>query len=208
MSERGNADFAAKVDALYARAVAGKPYDAKHEAREVREVAFALAQIRSLIETAVKQARLTGLPGSALVAASDLLDALMNGTNHPVWRYLREGKARKRTNKAPASRIDRLRQAMVVGILRSLQNDAQPSMSRRDAAQKLAQCGPSIGAELTADQIIGWDKSFSDHADRAPDAFRSDLLRLAGSSPYAEETILKAGLGRAYFLWVLPDRVG
>lgn len=103
MPKRQNADFAAKVDALYARAVAAKPVDAGHEGRDVREVAFALAQIRSLIEGAIKRAGLSALPETALVAASDLLDALMDGTSHPIWRYIREGKSRKRTNKASAS---------------------------------------------------------------------------------------------------------
>jgi hypothetical protein len=207
MSERGNADFAAKVDALYALAIAGKPSNAKHERREVREVAFALAQIRNLIEDAAKETRLSALPETALVAASDLLDALMSGTNHPIWRYLREGQSRKRINKAPPSALGKLRRASIVGIFRSLlRNDAQ--LSRRDAAQKLAGCGPAIDAALTPDQIIGWDKVFSEHEDRAPDAITADILRLAskagGGGPCREETILKVGLGRAYFLWALP----
>jgi hypothetical protein len=203
MPNRHEADFAAKVDALYARTVARQPFDARGEQRDVREVAFALAQIRTLIEDGIGRAGLRGLPETALVAASDLLDSLINGTSHPIWQYIREGKSRKRANKAPASKIDALRRAIVVGILRSLQNDAQ--LSRRDAAQKLAECAPAIDAVLTSDQVIGWDKSFSEHEDNAPDAFRSDLLRLAGSGPYSEETILRIGLGRAYFLWRLPD---
>jgi hypothetical protein len=201
-------DFARRVDTLCARALAGKPFDARGQAREVREVAFALAQIRSLIDCAVKQVGLSALPETALVAASDLLDALMKGTSHPIWRYIREGKSRKRANKAPASLIDNMRRAYVVGILRSLQSDAQPRLSRRDAAQKLAECAPGIGATLTANQIIGWNKTFSG---QAPDAFRSDILEVArkrAGDPYAEEQILRIGLGRAYFLWALPDRVG
>jgi len=209
MKKRHSADdFASRVDALYARAVAGKPFDARDQGREVREVAFGLAAIRSLIDRAVKQVGLSALPETALVAASDLLDALMKGTSHPIWRYIREGKSRKRANKAPASLIDNMRRAYVVGILRSLQGDVQPRLSRRNAARKLAECAPAIGATLTANQIIGWDKSFSE---RAPDAFRSDILELArksvGDPPYSEEQILRIGLGRAYFLWALPEGV-
>jgi hypothetical protein len=215
MKKRRTADdFARRVDALYARALAGKPFDAKNQEREVQAVAFALARIRSLIDCAVKQVGLSALPETALVAAADLLDALMKGTSHPIWRYIREGKSRKRANKAPASLIDNMRRAYVVGILRSLQNDAQPPLSRRNAAQKLAECAPAIGVTLTVDQIIGWDKTFSGQAPDAfaPDAFRSDILELArkrvGDPPYSKEQILKIGLGRAYFLWALPDRVG
>ena len=208
MKKRRADDFAQQVDTLCARALAGKPYDAKDQTREVREVAFALAAIRSLIDRAIKQAGLSALPETALVAASDLLDALMKGTSHPIWRYIREGKSRKRANKAPASLIDNMRRAYVVGILRSLQSDAQPRLSRRDAAQKLAECAPGIGAKLTANQIIGWDKTFNG---QAPDAFRSDTLELlrkrVGDPPYTEEQILRIGLGRAYFLWAIPDRV-
>ena len=181
----------------------------RDQGREVREVAFALAQIRSLIDCAVKQVGLSALPETALVAASDLLDALMKGTSHPIWRYIREGKSLKRANKAPASSIDNMRRAYVVGILRSLRSDARPQLSRRDAARKLAECVSAIGVTLTANQIIGWDKTFSG---QAPDAFRSDILELGrksvGDPPYSEEQILRIGLGRAYFLWALPDRVG
>jgi hypothetical protein len=203
MPKRRDADFAAKVDALYARAVAGKPFDARHEARDVREVAFALAQIRSLIECAIKRVGLSALPETGLVAASDLLDALMKGTDHPIWRYIREGRSRKRVNKAPASDLDNLRRAYVVGILRSLRFDAQ--LSKRDAARRLSERASLIDAVLTPDQIIGWDKSFSKNKDSAPDAFRSDLLQFAGGGPYSGEAILKIGLGRAYFLWKVPD---
>ena len=125
-------------------------------------------------------------PETALVAASDLLDALMSGAAHPIWRYVEEGKSHKRKNKAGASRIARSRQAWVVGILRSLQNDA--GLSRRNAAQRLSECAAGIDAAFTADQIIGWDKAFSGHTEGAPDAVRTDLLRLAGDS---EENIFK-----------------
>ena len=107
MKKRRTADdFARRVDALYARALAGKPFDAKNQEREVQAVAFALARIRSLIDCAVKQVGLSALPETALVAAADLLDALMKGTSHPIWRYIREGKSRKRANKSPGE-LDR-----------------------------------------------------------------------------------------------------
>jgi hypothetical protein len=210
MKKRRSADdFAKRVDTLCARALAGKAFDARDQAPEVREVAFALAAIRSLIDRAVKHVGLSALPETGLVAASNLIDALMKGTSHPIWRYIDEGKSRKRPNKAPASLIDNMRRAYVVGILRSLQIDTQPRLSRRNAAQKLAECGAGIGAILTANQIIGWDKTLSG---QGPDAFRSDILELArkhvGDPPYTQDQILRIGLGRAYFLWRLPDRVG
>jgi hypothetical protein len=207
MTKRRSADdFAKRVDTLCARALAGKPFDARDQAREVREVAFALAAIRSLIDCAVKHVGLSALPETGLVAASNLVDALMKGTSHPIWRYIDEGKSRKRANKAPASLIDNMRRAYVVGILRSLQSDAQPQLSRRNAARKLVDCAPGIGATLTANQIIGWDKTLDG---QAPDAFRSDILEMArkrvGDPPYTEEQILRIGLGRAYFLWAIPS---
>ena len=210
MTKRRSADdFAKRVDTLCARALAGKPFDARDQAREVREVAFALAAIRSLIDRAVKHVGLSALPETGLVAASSLIDALMKGTSHPIWRYIDEGKSRKRANKAPAGLIDNMRRGYVVGILRSLQSDAQPRLSRRNAAQTLAECAPGIGATLTANQIIGWDKVISG---QGPDAFRSDILKLArkhfGDPPYTEEQILRIGLGRAYFLWAIPEGVG
>ena len=200
-------DFARQVDALYARALAGKPFDAKDHEREVLEVAFALARLRILIDGAIKQTKLSELPGTALIAASDLLNALMKGTNHPIWRYISEGKAHKRINKAPASVIDSMRRAWIVGILRSLQNDALPRLSRRRAAKRIAEHGRLLCAAITSDQIIGWDKYFCERNDPLPDAVREDILRLGGRALNNEETILKIGLGRADFLWPLPGRV-
>lgn len=206
MKKRQSADdFARRVDALYARALAGKPFDAEDQERDVREVAFALARVRILIDGAIKQTKLSELPGTALVAASDLLDALMKGTNHPIWRYLSEGKSHKRINKAPASVIDSMRRPWIVGILRSLQNDVSPQLSRRSAAKRIAE--QLFCAAMTSDQIIGWDKYFREQNDRLPDAVRADISRLCGGAPNNEETILKIGLGRAYFLWALPGRV-
>jgi hypothetical protein len=209
MKKRRSADdFAKRVDTLYARALAGKPFDPRDQAREVREVAFALAQIRSLINSAVKQVGLSALPETALVAASDLLDALMKGTSHPIWRYIDEGKRRKRANKASASLIDNMRSEWLVGTLRALQMDAVPPIkSRRAAAQRIADQAPVLGVNLTADQIIGWDKLFPKQQKISlPNAVRGDILSLAANRD--QDTILRVGLGRAYFLWAIPDRVG
>lgn len=199
-------DFAICVDRLYAHALAGKPFDAKRERREVCEVAFALAQLRNLVNSAVKQTKLKQLPETALVAASDLLDALMNGTEHPVWRYIEESKPRKRKYRAPASAIDNMRRGLLIGILRSLRFDTSPQLSRRAAAQRIVDHQHVLGATLTADQIIGWDKAFAQRQDRLPDAVRTDIASHAGGKSTQDE-ILKVGLGRAYFLWALPNGV-
>jgi len=205
---RGADDFVSRVDSLYARAVAGKSTDAKGEKREVKEVAFALAALRLLVNRAFREVTLSRLPATALIAAADLLDALMRGTNHPIWTYINEGRSRKRTNRASASSIDNMRRAWVVGILRALQNDASPPLSRRSAAKRIADHGGAVlGAEMTADQIIGWNKTFSEQNDLLPDAVRKDISTHAGSEPYSEDTILKIGLGRAYFIWALPGSV-
>jgi hypothetical protein len=200
-------NFARQVDTLFARALADKPYDARNEGREVREVAFALAQLRSLTDGAVEKVGLKGLPETALVAASDLLDALMSGTEHPIWRYIEEGRRRKRANKAPASRIDTLRRGLLVGLLRALQWDAvPPARSRRAAARRIADQAAVLGVRLTADQIIGWDKLFpKDEQISLPNGVRGDILRLAATRD--QDTILKAGISRAYFLWALPNRM-
>jgi len=202
-------DFVSRVDSLYARTIAGKRTDAKSEKREIKEVAFALAQIRILINRAFSEITLSSLPATALVAAADLLDALMRGTDHPVWTYINEGRSQKRANKAPASSIDNMRRAWLVGILRALQNDASPPLSRRSAAKRIADHGGAVlGAELTPDQIIGWDKTFSEQNDPLPNAVRKDISTHAGPESSDENTILRIGIGQAYWIWGLPGGVG
>jgi hypothetical protein len=213
--------FSKRVDDLYARAIAGTATDASGEKREVREVAFALAALRKLIDGAYTKVKLPDLPETALVAASDLLDSLVTGTNHPIWRFIEDGKSRKRPNRAPTSSIQKLRQGFVIGILRALQTDATPTLSKRAAARLIATHSCQLDTKLTTDQIISWDKTFLELQDDLPNAVRGDILNIAlkidGNQPQlplgnitpmlSHQQILRIGFGRAYYLWRIPDKV-
>jgi hypothetical protein len=174
------------------------------ESKDVRQVAIAFVVLRRLVEKAVNDTPLPDLPASGLVPAADLIDALMSGTANPVHRYLEEARGTKRQNKAPATRIAEMRQAVIVGALRSLQADTSPRLSRSSAARVIAAEIRPPDNKFTAAQIIGWDNRFSQKQDRFPDAFHGEILKQLGNRQRTEKAILDLAARYAYLLWTVP----
>jgi len=195
--------FAARVDAMIERLLGNVRQNQTEESKDVRQVAIAFVVLRRLVEKAVNDTPLPDLPASGLVPAADLIDALMSGTANPVHRYLEEARGTKRQNKAPFTRITEMKQAVIVGTLRSLQKDISPPLSRRRAADVIVSQIVFSDYEFTAAEIIGWDNRFSQKQDRFPDAFHGEILKQLGAGHPTEEAVLNIARGMAFPFWTV-----
>ena len=90
---RSSPEFTEAVRDLYEKACRGDLEHLPEQDRDVRRVAFGLAHIRGLIDAAARAFKEAGAYdekiGSANSEALAVIDALISGRDHPIWKHMK-----------------------------------------------------------------------------------------------------------------------
>ena len=166
MSRGSNDDFADNVRRLYYLTTSDNECERPERYhRDVRRVAYGLAALKKALDRYSEEdsngifmpedvfrekvlraevfdahnlldLECNGFVANGISDALEILEALTNGHDHPVWRLLagiRTG--RFRTQKAPPNKIEILRRRSVVGFVRAVQKCA--NVSQAEAIRKV-----------------------------------------------------------------------
>lgn len=205
MCKSVNRKFVRDVDALIARTLRKEVARIPEKQRDVCAVAFGFVVLRQLIDAAMGTLKFGDPLVTELLLAADMVDALISGTAHPVHRYLNEAKGLRRLNRAPASKITEWRQGLIVGSMRTLQNDIATPMTRNKAAALLAKDISLDGIPLfTAKQITGWDERFTARDDVLPNAVREKIVQHFETHGPTTETVIQLAQRFAHVYWSTP----
>ncbi len=166
MSGSNKASFAENVIAIYNRAIQGERADNSDDSlngtvdREVRQVGYGLALLRLLTDQCAKKLQrrsATQRASSAIREAEGILDALVTGTNHPIFRHIASLRsARFRPQKAAANITMRRRRACVAGFILAYQKAANVKESEAARVVVKACCQSKEFALGEAKSIVKW----------------------------------------------------
>jgi hypothetical protein len=152
--------FAIAVVDLYSRIRNGIKEEAGVKIPDdVAAVAFPLATFREALAMLSERVSQKPEPGkvkrSGLIPALHLLDALLRGTEHPIWRY---SKAIAPSHRRPPSEVEVTRRIMAVGLLRALMH---AGFSENRAAGEIASACTKRGIRVTSGQLREWNTEFA-----------------------------------------------
>jgi hypothetical protein len=176
------------------------------------KAAVGLSAIDQLIrrETDVlKQGNLTDLENLAdkgLLDASDMLEALMTGRDHPIFNFVQGIRASgKRPQSAPPTIRELHGRAALVGLVRAYCTAA--GASELEALRVVAECCSLENFKFTSERIKGWGRRFKDEQNDGPAAFANDFLKKAAQRPDATplaDRVLEVGRLWARAYWMTP----
>jgi hypothetical protein len=223
--ELSDADFASAVIKLYSAAMRGELEKfCGNQDREVREVAFPLAIIQQLLERELRAGFATAdVPGTPILGALAIIDALTSGRDHSIWRHvagLRSGQFRPQN--APPNRNEELARVVVVGLVRAYEVTA--NVSQHAAIKAVSKDCRFEDFAFGVEQIKRWDRTCREQQDLGPDAFANKFIEdatelgnaiQAGDARTARFGGLDAGelvlaVGRKYVwrMWAVPGATG
>lgn len=191
--ERG--DFAYLVKELYTQAISkeyGRPAAAENVAAAppaAQKLAAAFACLHQMVTDQMNKTSLEDAVATGLLEANDMIFALIAGSSHPVFDYVR-GVASEQINKRP-SLLDWWRQGLAVGLYRAL------GANRRASGVVEATFG-KVGIKVARSTLGTWDSRFRQDGDRLPDALAEELRITAAQTGLAlDEIAMRRFLFRA-----------
>jgi len=206
------AAFADEVLALFRWAVNGSSGQPPSYSVDSGKAALGLAAIDQLVrrETDVlKQGNLTDLENLAekgLLDASDMLEALTSGRDHPIFDFVRGIRASgKRPQSAPPTNRELHGRAALVGLVRAYCTAA--GASELEALRVVAECCSLENFKFTSEMIKGWGRRFKDEQNVGPVAFANEFLKKAAQRPDATplaDRVLEVGQLWARAYWMTP----
>lgn len=155
--------FTADVLALYSRIRKNIPEEPGTKIPDdVAKLAFPLATLREALEALQEQLVAHPERGrikrSNLMPALALLDALLQGTEHPLWHYT-DAVRRSAPHRRPPGEVEILRRAMAVGLLRAVMGELGPRSESRAGTMVQTAC-LKRGITITSRQLSEWNTDF------------------------------------------------
>jgi hypothetical protein len=217
MSGSNKAKFAEAAIAIFNRAMRGEHlHNGDTEDREVRQVGYGLALLRQLTTQFAKKLErrsATQRASSGFREAEGLLDALVTGSNHLIFRHvasLRSG--RFRPQKAGANISMRRRRACVAGFILAYQKAA--NVKESEAARIVVKACHSKEFSLGKDtSIVKWIlrssredvRFYRDRILRRAEEMDHSMIKIPRNLevPLAERVRL-AGKDLVWELWSVP----
>jgi hypothetical protein len=146
------AGFAQAVIKLYTTALEGKPY--RNPDGNVRRVAYGLVALRQALDHFFLkyQNNPLRLAEAGAYEADDILNALTQGSAHPIRKYLKSSKLGKRP---PPSRRELTVRAMMVGAVEAFRN-ATDAPSAEEAAAAIAAGIRTTERRFSTRQLLQW----------------------------------------------------
>ena len=204
------ADFAAAVRDLYSKACRGDLHSAPEQERDVRRVAFGLAHIRTLIDAAARAFKDAAAYDEKIASGNSealaIMDALISGRDHPIWKHIRGMRSKEfRPQHSPANGIDVQRQYAVIGLVQAYEKAA--GCSRAEAVRKVVNACRSPDFHLDENLIKkSWIKNnaHDKKAETGWEAWRNSITVKAGGPSATPEQILQAGRAFIFQAWSVP----
>jgi hypothetical protein len=197
---RLRAEFAREVHRLVelyrredAEAIAKATRDKKSQ--EAWQVALGLVSIEWLVNDgwrrALQERDLDRALETGVLEAKAILDALLTGQSHAVWKYIAAIQTGSiRSQRAAPAHFESDGRAAIVGLVRAYEQSA--GIKRKIVAVRtvLAHYQP-LELPLTVDQVRTWDKRLRDAKDPAPDTYAAMILQQAERLPTSETLPLR-----------------
>lgn len=184
--------FARRVVALYHAALEGTSDDHFEDDREVRAVAFGLAAITQALND--RRARYTEprLVEGGVPHAFDIVDGIMRGFAHPVWKFI-DGIRHYRAGRPAAGEASMRLRELFAGVALAYRA-ANPGMSIEDAAASVAGGITWHDHQFSTEQIRTWIRRNRPKADEMSQQFLAEATELSPSHSLADRVL---GVGRA-----------
>jgi hypothetical protein len=198
-----SSQFAADVIEAYKAAMAQEPRRGDLD-RDVRKVAFGLAALRNAINEFLPKFAtdpdVYRLPSSGLVDAAAILDALISGEDHSIWKHIESLQSGGyRPGRAPKVETERRRQAIAGGLVLALNQSCL--LSYRKASLLIVSGIRSQDFSFTDRQLRKW----KDHPE-APGCAEK-IIEISRTVPGANneiERIMTAGRTEIFKWWSAP----
>jgi hypothetical protein len=184
--------FARRVVALYHAALDGTSDNHFEDDREVRAVAFGLAAITQALNDRKAKYIEPRLVEGGVPHAFDIVDGIMRGFAHPVWKFIDGIRHYKGGRPAAGEASIRLRE-LFAGVALAYRT-ANPGMNISDAAASVADGITWEDHRFSEDQIRTWIRRNRPEAEKLSQHFLAEAAGLSSQHSLADRVL---GVGRA-----------